>query len=160
MELQGTRIGSVAYEESDLITLPSGLVGMPDLKRFLVLDFEEELPFKWLQSVDEPGVGFLVAEPAIFRPDFALGLEEEDLRELKSVGLQDIVVFVLCTYDAGKGAIAGNLRGPVIVDSTQRLGRQLVLEESAYGTHENLNISTKLPKMKKAKEQAAEQHCG
>jgi flagellar assembly factor FliW len=138
MELIGTRFGSFSYEEQDLLELPEGLLGMPELIRFLILDFEEGLPFKWLQSVDNPKIGFLIADPRLFRPDFALGLNSQDLGELEVRSVDELVVFVICALKGELESCTGNLLGPIIVHAESRRGRQLVLEDGSYSTHEPL----------------------
>jgi flagellar assembly factor FliW len=140
MILRGTSFGDIDYAEDDLIRLGEGLVGMPGQTRFLVLDFEGETPFKWLQSVDDAGIGFLITEPALFRPEYALTLEPQDLQDLQAESTEELVVFVLCTYRGDLRETTGNLLGPVIVNARTRRGRQVVLERAPYGTAETLAV--------------------
>ncbi|MCB1162117.1 MAG: flagellar assembly protein FliW [Candidatus Krumholzibacteriia bacterium] len=138
MQLTGTRFGAMEYREQDRITLPEGLVGMPNLRQFLIADFEEKVPFRWLQSVDDPSVGFLIAEPALFEPEFSLGLTESDLRGLDVSDPEELGVFVLCTFRGSWQETTGNLMGPVLVHAGSRRGRQVIVEDSGYSTHEPL----------------------
>jgi len=137
MELTGTRFGDFTYEEGDLLRLPEGLVGMPQLTRFLILDFEAELPFKWLQSVEEPAMGFLVADPRLFQPDYSLHLSRCDLGYMVVTDPADLVVFVLCTFGGDLREATGNLLGPIVVHAESRVGRQVILEDR--------DLSTKVP---------------
>ncbi len=149
MELHGSCFGTIGYEEKDLLEIPSGLVGMPNLTRFLILDFEEQLPFKWLQSADEPSLGFLIAEPQLFRSDFALALAKEDLQDLDVDSLEDLVVFVLCTYRGDLEETTGNLLGPIIVHAGKRVGQQIIIEDGGFSAHESLTREEDEPKEEK-----------
>lgn len=141
MELHGTRFGTIGYAPDDLILLPDGLIGMPDRTNFLILDFEEETPFKWMQSVDDPGLGFVISEPTLFRQDYSLALETLDLRDLDVSGPEELAVFVICTYRGNWDQLTGNLMGPIIVHVAARRGRQVIVEDSPFTTHENLSGS-------------------
>ncbi|MBN2169793.1 MAG: flagellar assembly protein FliW [Candidatus Krumholzibacteriota bacterium] len=137
MELIGTRFGDFHYEDKDLLRLPEGLVGMPQLTRFLILDFEADLPLKWLQSIEEPAMGFLVADPRLFQPDYSLHLSRCDLGDIAVMDPADLVVFVLCTYKGELEETTGNLLGPIVVHAESRVGRQIILEDR--------DLSTKVP---------------
>ncbi len=136
MELVNTRFGTINFEEKDLIQIADGLVGMPDMTRFLILDFEEETPFKWMQSADDASLGFLIADPVLFNPDFNLVLGEVDLRDLEVNSPADLAIFVICTFRGEWAETTGNLMGPIIVQVEKRMGRQVIVEDSSYSTHE------------------------
>lgn len=134
MELTGTRFGDFQYEAEDILWLPEGLVGMPRLTRFLILDFEADLPLKWLQSIEEPAMGFLVADPRLFQPDYSLHLSRCDLGDMAVTDPADLVVFVLCTYRGDLEETTGNLLGPIVVHAGSRRGRQIILEDRDLST--------------------------
>ena len=138
MELKNTRFGDIVYQEKDLLEITGGLVGFPDLTEFLILDFEAATPFKWLQSVSEPAMGFLIAEPRLFRPEYSLSLDKEDLAAFDTQSVGDLVIFVICTYREGMEKTTGNLLAPVVVSDHSRRGRQVILEGSVFTTSESV----------------------
>jgi flagellar assembly factor FliW len=154
MQLTGTRFGAMEYQEQDRITLPEGLVGMPDLRQFLIADFEEKVPFRWLQSVDDPSVGFLIADPVLFAPDFSLGLTESDLSGLAVSDPEELGIFVLCTFRGSWQETTGNLMGPVIIHAASRQGRQIIVEDSGYSTHEPLRALLSSEQIAEAQQKA------
>ncbi|MBM4118586.1 hypothetical protein FJ251_12795 [bacterium] len=139
MDLRGTRFGNLEFTEQEVLELPEGLVGLPKLKRFLILDLAEQAPFRWLQSLDEPAVGFLIAEPGLFDPTYSLALDDHDLRGLAVRSATELTVFVLCTRRGAWSATTGNLLGPVVVHTETRRGRQLIVEDAGYSTHAPLH---------------------
>jgi flagellar assembly factor FliW len=145
MRLFGTRFGTVDYEARDVLQLAEGLVGMPQLQRFLIMEFAEQAPFRWLQSLDDPAVGFLIADPVLFDSGFSLALDEHDLRDLAVNAPEELTVFVLCTRRGAWAATTGNLLGPVIVHTRARRGRQIIVEDAGYSTHAPLRQALRMP---------------
>lgn len=143
MYLRATRFGDLEVADQDILQLPEGLVGLPHLKRFVILDLAEQAPFRWLQSVDEPGLGFLIAEPGLFDPDYNLALDAHDLRGLAVRAAAELSVFVLCTRRGPWSATTGNLLGPIVVHTESRRGRQLIVEDAGYSTHAPLRQTAK-----------------
>ncbi len=138
MIIKDTIFGDIQYTEEDLLILPLGLVGMPHLTRFLILDFEGEHAFKALLSTEEPGINFLITDPRNFRDDFDFDLLEPTREALKIGRDDDQAVFVLCTWRGKFESTTGNLLGPIVVNVKNRKAMQVILERGAYTTHESL----------------------
>ena len=64
MTIQTDYYGLIEYKEEDLIILPEGLFGFPDLKRYLPLMMDENDDSMLLfQSVERPEVAFVLINP-------------------------------------------------------------------------------------------------
>lgn len=48
----------------DLWDFPDGLIGLPEHHRFALVDLPDVPPFRLLASVDDPGFGIVVVDPA------------------------------------------------------------------------------------------------
>ena len=59
-----TRFGNLEVDDDRLIQLQDGLLGFPDLKRFVLMDYKDTV-LKWFQSVDDPDVAFIVVDPSL-----------------------------------------------------------------------------------------------
>jgi flagellar assembly factor FliW len=148
MKLQSTRFGEVEYQEKDLIKIANGLIGMPDNTNFIILDFEDEIPFKWLQNIQDPSVGFLVGDPLLFKPDYELALSQSEIRDLGVSAPQDLAIFVICTFQDQVEKTTGNLLGPIVVHVANRVGIQLIVEDSGFSTNESLYGQPQAEEMK------------
>ena len=127
--LPGTRFGTVEFDGSDVLQIEGGLVGLPDLCRFVLFETKPGSPFSWLQSLDAPSMAFLVADPGRYVPDYG----GDVVRRCPEVA--DAVVLTTATVPAGRPHDTTlNLCGPIVLDATTRRGRQMVLEDSAYTT--------------------------
>ncbi len=132
-QLQTARFGAVAYLESDVVRFPEGLLGFSDCTRFLVLAHREGSRFRWLQSIDEPTVAFLVSDPANFVEDYAPEMPDAVARELELTEETPRLVYTIVTIPKGQPeAMTANLAGPIVINVERGLGKQIVLEDSSY----------------------------
>lgn len=139
MKIEGTRFGEIDYEDKDLILLPDGMLGMADKQSFLLMDFSEGTPFKWLQSADDCNLGFLAVDPSAFKCEYKPVLRREQLESLDLGNQEDLVLFVLCTWRGSPAESTVNLAGPIVVNSRNRRGCQVVLDGDEYGIREPMS---------------------
>ncbi len=132
-QLLTTRFGAVEYHADDVIEFRQGLIGFPDLQSFLVLQHKEGSPFRWLQSIDDPAVAFLMTEPLIYCPDYAPDLDERTATELEISEETARLVFCLVTIPKGQPeAMTLNLAGPILINAENKRAKQVVLEDPRY----------------------------
>lgn len=136
MKCTSTRFGSFEVSEGSIVRFPSGLLGFPEQQRYVILDHDTEAPFKWLQSVDEPGLAFVLMDPATFHPDYHIEVPADALAEIKEGQRDDLALVVILTIPSDDpGRITANLRGPLLISHTTKLGKQLVLSEEFPTRH-------------------------
>jgi flagellar assembly factor FliW len=122
--LADTRFGSIGYRDEDVLNFPTGVIGFPDLHQFILVATSGTSLFKWLQSLDEPEIAFLVTDPG----RFADGYQPFD--DLSSGSL-------LTTVNIPHGKpeeMTLNLAGPILIENESRRGCQIVLDNEAYTT--------------------------
>jgi flagellar assembly factor FliW len=120
------------------VTFEDGLIGQPSWKRFvLIVEDAEELPVAMLQSLDDPDCTMLVADPKMVEPSYTVRLTPDD-RAALALG-KDGEPVLFCTLSvSADGWISANLLGPLAINPVTRVGRQLVLTESAYTTSHSI----------------------
>jgi flagellar assembly factor FliW len=125
---------SLSDLNTNAVVFPDGLVGCDAWKRFvLITDDEVELPIARLQSLDDPDVAIIITTPTVVDPGYLALLTPEDRAELQ---LDDMTAPVMyCTLSVQPdGWLTANLLGPLVLNPTNRRGKQLVLAESTYST--------------------------
>ncbi len=133
LKLISPKLGEIQYENDEVITFPDGLLGFPKKQRYFLVDHKEGSPFKWLQSLDEPSLSFVVINPLLFKPDYRIGINPEDLSYLKNTQLDQISIWTIVSFVAESPERSTvNLLGPLAIDSKTRLGKQLVLDPAKY----------------------------
>ncbi len=130
MKCHSTRFGSFEVSDVSIVTFPSGLLGFPEQQRYVILDHDTEAPFKWLQSVEEPDLAFVILDPAVFHPAYRVDVPADALTEIRDEERADLALVVILTIPSeDSGRITANLRGPLIISHKTKRGKQLVLSE-------------------------------
>lgn len=136
MIIETSRFGQLEVDEERLITFDDGILGFPDQSTYALIQTGEDSGFYWLQSVDTPGLAFVVCDPRLFVADYQVPVKLEDLEcvELKSTGDSQVFVIVNKIGDL----LTGNFQGPLVVNVINRHARQLVLSDKRYSTRHPL----------------------
>ena len=133
MKIQTSRFGELEIDDSSVISITGGLIGFPEQERYIILRHNPQSPFFWFQAVERPDLAFVIVDPKVFKPDYDAPLPKALLAGLKASSPDDINIFVIVTIPQGKPeAMTANLLGPVVINSSSKLARQLVLDERLY----------------------------
>lgn len=136
MKCASTRFGSFEVRDESILTFPSGLLGFPEQQRYIILDHDTEAPFKWLQSIEEPALAFVIMDPALFHPGYHIDVPTDALVEIGAREREDLAPVVILTIPSDDpGRITANLRGPLVISHKTKLGKQVVLSEDFPTRH-------------------------
>src|SRR5262245_66451357 len=136
MDVRTTRFGNVEIAEDRVITFPKVLLEFSEHKRYCLLEPGEDACFFWLQSLDDPGLAFVVTDPALFVQDFSVPIRPEQMTDLGLARLEDAQVFVI--VNKVESQLTGNLQGPLVINTLTRHGEQMVLAEKRWTTRHPL----------------------
>ena len=131
--IAGTRFGNIDFLEEDLVLFPEGLIGFSKLNRFILVSTKTDSHFRWLQSVDEPGLAFLLTDPAVYVPDYEPKVSESMIRSLELSDETPRFLFTTVSIPHGQpNEMTLNLIAPIVINALTRKAKQLVLEDPAY----------------------------
>ena len=133
------RCGAMTYRDQDVVTFKNGLVGMPELTRWLILDLEDGVPLKWLQSLDRPDFGFPVTSPGYFTDAYHPGLPDGIVADLGATGPGELAVLVITTVHPGGRKITANLLSPLVRGTESRRGCQWTAQDDSWPVQQELN---------------------
>jgi len=125
IEIDSKAFGRIRIEDRQRIAFPRGLYGFEESRSFALLDSGHP-PFYWLQSLEEVEVAFILVNPYLVEPEYALDIAPSDLEEIDDPDPDDLLVFSIVTIPRDGGAIRCNLQGPIIINRRERLGRQSI----------------------------------
>ena len=142
MKTIDTRFGEVEYDPSNVLHFPEGLIGLDQLKHFLVMPNKKDGPLFWIQSVDDPAFAFVVTDPTQFFVDY---LVVPDAKEREKLGIDENgACFILAIVSIStEKKISLNLSGPLLYAPETNRGLQVILEDVRY------NTQTPLPEIEK-----------
>lgn len=135
-----TRFGEVEYDPSHVIHFPEGLIGLDQLKHFLVMPNKNDGPLFWIQSVDDPAFAFVVTDPTNFFLDYLVVPDEHEREKLGIDETGSCFVLTIVSISPEK-EITLNLSGPILYAPETNKGMQVILEDVRYSTQ------TPLPKI-------------
>lgn len=138
MKIEKTRFGDLEIDPATILSLPQGLLGFESQTRFVLIDSDEVAPMRWLQAVDEPGLAFLVVEPALFFPDYRAALSADDREHLGLAEGEAPVLASLVVIPEDPSQMTVNLVGPLAFNVEKRLGKQVVQVKTPYSAKQRL----------------------
>ncbi len=125
MIIETRDFGTVAVSSEDIIRFDSPIYGFEELKEYVFLYEEENQHIVWLQSVENPHICFVLADPSIIAqaggPAFA-----QQFPQLLGEGEYWVGLVVVVAPDFKDSTV--NLRSPVVVNLTRRRGMQVILD--------------------------------
>src|SRR3954464_9393562 len=127
MEIETTRFGRLDVDEQRIISFSRGLLGFTERTRFALIQPSDDSCFYWLQSVEDADLAFVLVDPQLFFKDYQVPIKGETAEELQLTDLSAAQVLVIC--NRVDEWLTGNLLGPVVINSEQRTGQQIVLTE-------------------------------
>lgn len=141
ISFRSTRFGEITVGADKVISFSKGLPGFSALRRFILLDHDDQGLFKWLQSVDDPAVAFLMTNPVAYRPGYTVPLKKSERDELEIRNESDVVTLVMvCVSQGEKKQVSINLKGPVVFNSANMRALQSIIDRDDYPSNHVINI--------------------
>lgn len=138
VNLSTNNFGNLSIEKENIITFEQGLLGFEELKQFAIIDVEECLPFEWLVSVEDPIVAFPILNPTLFFSDYKPSLSKDDLVLLDIKKEKDVEMFCIVTLGKKPEDVTLNLKGPILINMKNKMGKQVVITEDYYSLNQQL----------------------
>lgn len=122
----------VTVREEDVIDFPEGVYAFENSKKFVVLDTNSKAGIMQLQCAQSQTPRFIILDPFMFLEDYAPIIPEESMKKLKASAMEDINFFVIAVIPENIALATVNLKSPVIINFKEKLGMQVMLENSDY----------------------------
>ena len=146
MRVQSLRFGELNIPEDKVITMERPILGFETLQRFCLIEMEDNRPFLWLHSVEDPGVAFLVFNPVVLFPDYRIEINSKEIAELEVREVTSVETYVVVTIPDNPRHMSANLQGPILINTENNKAKQLVLVNSPYKVrHSVLDAIEALP---------------
>ena len=114
MTFESSRFGTLEIQTEEVIEFPAGLIGLGGA-RYALLSTDDNSPFAWLQSVDDPDLALPITNPWLFFTDFGVDIDDA---EAARIGIDDpskVDVWVTVRAAAELEGFSANLRAPILV---------------------------------------------
>lgn len=130
MKLLTTRFGTVEVPDKDVLFFSLGVLGFPEVRRYVMLDHGRNTPLKWLQAVDKPELAFPMVPATDLVEDYHITVSPDDLAALAMESTDELLAFVILTIpNAAPERTTANLKAPIVMNPTTHLARQVLVEQ-------------------------------
>lgn len=132
MLMETSNFGPIEYDEKEVIYFQSEILGFEGLKKYIFVGKEGSEPFMWLQSVEDPGLAFVIIDGkdviSWYRPEIPndemkkLGVDDPDsLRIYNIVVIPDDIEEISC-----------NLKAPIVININTKKASQVLLDNEDF----------------------------
>jgi flagellar assembly factor FliW len=115
-----------------IVTMPDGLPGFEQCRRFVVVQSDTLQPFTCLQSLDDPKPSFLALDPRQIVAGYSMQLADGDRARLGAQDGDALLWLALVCVESENATV--NLRAPVTINARTMRGIQVIPTDSAYST--------------------------
>ena len=95
-------------------------------------------PFRLLQSLESPQVGFLVLEPTALFSNYYDVVPAREWESLGVGGRTKPLGFVIVVVGANPELSTGNLQAPLLINYDSMVGKQIILTDSGFSVRHPL----------------------
>lgn len=132
MKIETNRFGTITISEDEIVQFEEGLLGFEAYHKYVVLNTEDGSPFRWLQSVDDGNLAFVIIEPLSFMLEYDLEIPDEDQAALSLERAEDVVIYAIVSIPDNPQDMTANLQGPVVINAKDKKGRQIISTNSRH----------------------------
>jgi flagellar assembly factor FliW len=137
MDVQTKTMGIKKIDSEQIVTIPDGLFGFEEYKKYAVLESEFS-PFFWLQSLDDEKLAFLIVDPFVICTDYEADIDDESLAKIGVESPEDVIVMAIVTVPSDGSHITANLQGPVVINKKNNRCKQIILSDNRWTTKHDI----------------------
>jgi flagellar assembly factor FliW len=127
MRIDTHRFGTLQLNADQLFLFPQGLIGMETLRQWALLPDPFNPSVAWLQSASRGDRAIALISPRAFFEDYRVHVTRRDLASLHMQAGAEL--YVLTTVSGHVGRLTTNLRSPLLLNLSRRLGCQVITED-------------------------------
>ena len=138
-KINTSRFGEIEIDEKRIVHFKNGIPAFEDEKEFIILPYDEESPYYFMQSLKSPDLAFLLTVPFLFFPNYTFEIDDNSLEELEINPKTKTLYYTLITIPNGNiRYMTTNLLAPIVLNIDNMTAKQIVLEKTNYTTKERL----------------------
>ena len=133
-------LGEINITDDHIITFPQGLLGFESHHEFVLISIPDNDKFIFLQDINNSYVSFLLINPWDFFDDYEINIPNDELLKLGISPNSENKPTIYNIVTIGKifKESTSNLLAPIVLNQTEKKGKQFVLHDSQYHTKHKL----------------------
>ncbi|MEK4079038.1 flagellar assembly protein FliW [Solibacillus sp. FSL K6-1126] len=139
MKIQTAYMNDIEINEADIIHFQHGLPGFEEERQFILLSISNDSIYQVLQSINTKEIAFIVASPFITIKDYNFELDEATVESLQINDEREVAVLGIVTLKETLASSTINLKAPIILNTTNKQAKQVILDNSTFTIHQPLS---------------------
>ena len=133
MNIETLKFGNIEIDESRVFDFVLPIIGFNELSKFIIIEPNKETLFKWLQSIEDPGLAFPIISVASLNYDYSIDISDDVVQSLDIKNVESLLVMNVTSIpqDNPRGTTI-NLLAPLIFNLDNQRAGQIVLSGSGY----------------------------
>ncbi|HHX62499.1 MAG TPA: flagellar assembly protein FliW [Epulopiscium sp.] len=134
MKITTSNFGELQILDENIITFEKGILGFKDNTKYVIInDDEEDSPFCWLQSIEEPSLAFAMVNPFLVHENYSPKLSNNQIETLGAIDSQkDYSILAIMTIPDDVEKMSANLMAPVVINIKTKKAIQIIVEGDQY----------------------------
>lgn len=133
MKIDTIRFGEIEIDDDRIFDFIIPIIGFSEIKKFVIVDLQQDSFFKWLQAVDDPGLAFPVVSIFSTDLDYSIDIPDDVVEKLKISKIEDILVLNIASIPQDNPQDTSvNLLAPLIFNLDEKIAGQIILSGSGY----------------------------
>lgn len=146
MKLDTIKFGEVEVDDSLVFNFLDPILGYEHIKSYVLIDYNPDSPFKWLQAVDDSSISFPVTIPALFGIDYTFVVPEIQAKLLELSNIEDVLTLNIVNIPTGHPEQSTvNLLGPIVININNKNAIQMILQDDKYSVRYKLFKDGSMP---------------
>ena len=139
MKLDTIKFGKVEVDDALVFNFLDPILGYEHIKQYVLIDYNPDSPFKWLQAVEDNSISFPVTIPALFGIDYTFVVPEGQANLLELKNIEDVLTLNIVNIPSGHPEQSTvNLLGPIVININNKNAIQMILQDDKYSVRYKL----------------------
>ena len=133
MKITTNHFGELQIPDENIITFENGIPGFLDYTKYIIInDEEEDSPFCWLQSIEEPELAFALVNPYLVHEDYNPNLPKGEVEKLGEGTDKDYSILSIVTVPEDMEKMTANLTAPIVINLKTKKATQMIIDGNDY----------------------------
>ena len=146
-KIETMQLGELSYTDENIYHFSEGLYGFEDLKNFILVSSGEDSLFFYLQSIEDVNITFIIANPFVLDKSYELNIASVDYESIDLKNREAAETWAIVTMSKNIEDITANFLGPLVINSNNRKGKQVISLNSNYSTKHKILVEKILNKV-------------
>lgn len=135
MVIETRHFGEIEVGPEEVVHFPDGIPAFEENKKYVIIENpDKDIPFHWLQSIEEPSLAFVVINPFVFKQDYDFEIPQSVVNTLGIQSTEDVAIYSIVVIPEDIDKMTANLKAPVVINIKNNMGKQVFLEDDRYVT--------------------------